>query len=118
MNDIHTSAATLSEDLNGITNWAFQWKMIFNPDLSKQAQEVIISRKINKLLHPTILFNNILLSNSLFQKHHGLTLDIKSSLLTIYKTFIRCQLDCADMIYGQAYNSAFYDKLGSVHAWQ
>ena len=41
--------------------------MIFNPDLSKQAQEVIFSRKVNKLLHPTILFNNIPLRNSLFQ---------------------------------------------------
>ena len=52
-------------------------EMIFNPDLSKQAQEVIFSRKNKKLLHPTLLFNNILLSNSLFQKHLGLTLDIK-----------------------------------------
>ena len=119
VNNIHTSATTLSQDLWSITNWAFQWKMIFNPDLSKQAQEVIFSRKIKKLLHPTLLFNNIPLSNSLFQKHHVLTLDVKlnfsehiksiakkinkamgllrkfqqilprSSLLTIYKTFIR-----------------------------
>ena len=51
--------------------------MIFSPDLSKQVQEVIFSRKIKKLLHPTLLFNNIPLSNSLFQKHLGLTLDIK-----------------------------------------
>ena len=51
--------------------------MIFNPDLSKQAQEVIFSRKIMKLLHPTLLFNNIPLSNSFFQKHLCLTLDIK-----------------------------------------
>ena len=42
VNNIHTSAATLSQDLNGMTNWAFQWKMIFNPDLSKQSQEVNI----------------------------------------------------------------------------
>ena len=118
--------------------------MIFNPDLSKQAQEVIFSRKIKKLLHPTLLFNNIPLSNSLFQKHLGLTLDIKlnfsehiksitrkisktmgllrkfqqilprSSLLTIYKTFIRSQLDYADIIYDQAYNSTFHDKLESI----
>ena len=114
-------------------------------DLSKQAQEGIFSRKIMKLLHPTLLFNNIPLSNSLFQKHPGLTLDIKlnfsehiksitrkisktvgllrkfqqilprSSLLTIYKTFIRSQLDYyADIIYDQAYNSAFHDKLESI----
>ena len=51
--------------------------MIFNPDLSKQAQDVIFSRKIKKLLHPTLLFKNISLSNILFQKHLGLTLDIK-----------------------------------------
>ena len=118
--------------------------MIFNPDLSKQAQEVIFSRKIKKLLHSTRLFHNIPLSNNLFQKHLGLTLDIKlnfsehiksitrkisktlgllrkfqqilprSSLLTIYKNFIRSQLDYADIIYNQACNSAFHDKLESI----
>ena len=67
VNNIHRSATTLSQDLNTITNWAFQWKMIFNPDLSKQAQEVIFNRKIKKLLHPALLFNDIPLSNSLFQ---------------------------------------------------
>ena len=77
VNNIHTSATTLSEGLNAITNWAFQWKIIFNLDLSKQAQELIFSRKIKKLLHPTLLFNNIPLTKSLFQKHLGLTLDIK-----------------------------------------
>ena len=51
--------------------------MIFNPDLSKQAQEIIFSRKIKKLLHPTLLFNNIPSSNGSFQKHLGLTLDMK-----------------------------------------
>ena len=52
VNNIHTSATTLSQDLNAITNWYFQGKMISNPDLSKQVQEVIFSRKIKKLLHP------------------------------------------------------------------
>ena len=66
VNKIHTSATALSQDLNAITNWAFQWKMTFNPDLSKQAQEVIFSRKIKKLLHPAFSFRNIPLSNSLF----------------------------------------------------
>ena len=33
----------------------------------------------------------------------------RSSLLTIYKMFIRSRLDYADMIYDQAYYSAFYD---------
>ena len=74
---MRTNATTLSQDLIPITNWCFQWKMIFKPDLSKQTQEVLFSRKIRKLFHPTLLVNNIPLSNSLFQKHLGLTLDVK-----------------------------------------
>ena len=35
-----------------INGEAFQWKMRFNPDPKKQAQEVIFSRKINKIDHP------------------------------------------------------------------
>ena len=89
LNNIHTTAATLSQDLKRITNWAFQWKMIFNPDLSKQEQEVIFSRKIKKLFHPTLLFNNIPLSYSLFQKHLGLTLDIKLNLSEHMKSITR-----------------------------
>ena len=84
------------------------------------------------------------INNSLFQKHLCLTLDIKSnfsehiesitkkssktmgllrkfqqilprsSLLTIYKTFIRSRLDYANIIYHQAYNSAFHHKLESI----
>ena len=81
VNQIHISAAALSQEQNAITNWTFQWKMIFNPDLSKQVQEIIFSRKIKKLLHPTLLVNNIPLSNSLFQKHLGLTLYVNLNFL-------------------------------------
>ena len=63
--------------------------MNFNLTLSKQAQEVIFSRKNKKLLHPTLLFNNIPLSNSLFQTHLGLTLDNKVKLLETCKRY--CQ---------------------------
>ena len=38
--------------------------MAFNPDLSKQAQKVISSRKIKKLLYLTLLFNNIPLTGA------------------------------------------------------
>ena len=38
----------------------------------------------------------------------------RSSLLAIYKTFIRSRLDYADIIYNQVYNSAFHDKLESI----
>ena len=46
INDKRLSANKLNQDLNRINNWAFQWKMCFNPDTSKQAQEVIFSRKL------------------------------------------------------------------------
>ena len=41
--DEETSATVLNNDLNLIKQWAFQWKMQFNPDVNKQAVEVIFS---------------------------------------------------------------------------
>ena len=77
VNDIQSSAATFLNDLTVISNWAFRWKMTFNPDVTKQAQEVIFSRKTKKLLHRCISFNKIPLKNSISQKHLGLTLHVK-----------------------------------------
>ena len=58
IHDSHTSANVLNKHLKMIHNWAFQWKMIFNPDPTKQAQEVISSCKTKKLPHPPLVFNN------------------------------------------------------------
>ena len=44
-NDITISKHELNSDLRKISIWAYQWKMPFNPDVSKQAQEVIFSKK-------------------------------------------------------------------------
>ena len=52
------SVNKLNQDLNRMNNWAFQWKLSFNPDPSNQAQEVIFSRKLQKSIHPTLSFNN------------------------------------------------------------
>ena len=76
--DENASARELNDDLEKINKWAFQWKMSFNPDLSKQAQEVIFSRKIKKVQHPSLVFNNnnnVLQASS--QKDLGVTLDVK-----------------------------------------
>ena len=56
--------------------------MSFNPDVSKQAQEVIFSKKIQKLFHPTVLFNNIPVQRSTVQKHLGVYLDEKLNFKT------------------------------------
>ena len=56
VNDKNTLAKELDNDLRKISNWAYQWKMYFNSDPLKQAQEVIFSRKMTKTNHPKINF--------------------------------------------------------------
>ena len=51
--------------------------MSCNPDPSKQAHEVISSRKINKLPHPSLVFNNSNTLQASSQKHLGVTLNVK-----------------------------------------
>ena len=67
----------LNNDLKKINKWAFQWKMSFNPDPNKQAQEVIFSRKLNKPDHPSLNFNNTVVIQSTTHKHLGMILDTK-----------------------------------------
>ena len=56
VHDITTSSCNLNYDLIRVREWAFQWKMSFNSELSKQAQEVIITRKLQKKRLPPIIF--------------------------------------------------------------
>ena len=58
-----------------ISNWIFQWKLRFNPDPNKQAQEVMFSRKINKIDHPSLYFHQNLVKSSSTRKHLGMVLD-------------------------------------------
>ena len=51
--------------------------MSFNPDLNKQAQEVVFSSIINKLTHPSAAFNNSNVSPAYSQKHLGIALYLK-----------------------------------------
>ena len=63
VHNAYTTAKELNNDLVKISRWAYQWKMSFNPDPSKQAQEVIFSRKTKK---NTILFS--LLTTIMYRK--------------------------------------------------
>ena len=78
IHDIQTSANNLIKDLNlnkdleRISNWATQWKMNFNPDTTKQASEVIFSRKLKKNVYPPLLFNNVSVTRTSSQKHLGI----------------------------------------------
>ena len=56
--DVIASVRELNNDLKKINKWAFsKSKMSFNPDPSKQVQEVIFSRKIKKLPRQFLVSN-------------------------------------------------------------
>ena len=67
--NVQQSHEKLEKDLDMISKWAYQWKMVFNPDLSKQATEIIFSCKNNKPVHPNLTFNNIPVAVEPFTKH-------------------------------------------------
>ena len=134
VHDINTSATELNSDLKKINNWVFQWKMTCNPHHSKQAHEIIFSRKSKKAADPPLIFNNnVYQANS--QTYLGVILDIKltfeellknrtfkklynflprQALVTIYKAFIRPNLDYGDVLYDQAFNNSFQAKMKSI----
>ena len=45
VHNIKKATNNLNNDFTKITKWAFQWKMSFNPDVSKQAHEVFFPAK-------------------------------------------------------------------------
>ena len=69
---MRTTSLHLNIDLNKISSGAFQWKMSFNPDPIKHAQEVIFSRKTIKQNHPNKHFNQNPVVRTNFQKHLGI----------------------------------------------
>ena len=141
---MNSTTNDLNIDLMKRSDWAFQWKTRSSPDPKKQAQEVIFSRKINKIDHPPLYFNENLVKSSSTQKHLGMILDTKldfslhlknvqnkvnktiglfcklqntlpwTSLITIFKSFIRPYLDYGDVIYDRAYNTSLHQTIESI----
>ena len=129
VSDVNMTADTLNQDLAIIQNWAFQWKMSFNPDPTKQAKEVTFSTKLSKEQHPPLSFNDHHIIASSSHKHFGLILDEKLSfaehvkeaiikakrgigiirflskyvsrnvLDQMYKLYVRPHIDYGDVIY-------------------
>ena len=142
--DQQVSCNQLNGDLIKISEWAHQWKMSFNPDPSKQAVEVYFTVRLLPHNAPVISFNNTDITSSEYQKHLGIVLDSKlsfdrhleekiskanqgiglinrlrryvprSSLLTLYKAFIRPHLDYGDIIYDCPGNATFTQKLETI----
>ena len=111
--------------------------MNFNPDPTKEAQELIFSHKVQATNHPPLFFNENVVPQTTLQKHLGMFLDSKlnfsehlktifqktnksiglfrklqtlfsrAPIITIYKSFIRPHLDYGDMIYDQTFIMSF-----------
>ena len=81
VHEIDSSAAKLNNDLAKKRHWTHHWKMSFNPDPSKQAQEDIFIRKVNKDSHPPLTFNNniVYVTKATSQKHLGIIPDYRLS---------------------------------------
>ena len=136
VHDMNQSGINLNDDLGKKSNWTFQWKMSFIPNINKQEEKVIFSCKLQKSNHPSLMLNSTTVTQSEIQKHLGMFLDSKLNfkehiqnvlskvsriiallrkpqkslqrlLLIFYKSFIRSHLDFGDIIYDQAYNVSF-----------
>ena len=54
--EVNTSASDINNDLNLVSDWTFLWKTSLNGDHSKQAEEIIFSRKKNEVIPPKLAF--------------------------------------------------------------
>ena len=124
--DPDTAGTILQTDINKITAWVNRWLVKFNPSKS---ESLIISRKRNKPAHPKLFMSGVEIPSVQVHKHLGifisndgswdyhvnqilmkawkrigimrnlkLRLD-RTSLQTIYFSFIRPVLECADVIW-------------------
>ena len=139
VSDTDISAEVLNQDLRAVQDWAYQWKMSFNPDPTKQAEQVIVSTKASKVEHPAIYFNGSEVETVPHHKHIGLILDetlnfaehIKEAIIKarrgidiirflpkyvhcdvldkMYKLYMRLHLDYGDVVYHDQ-NSSLMSK--------
>ena len=145
VHDPLVSAVELNHDLDLISHWAHQWKMSFNPDPTKQAEEILFSQKRRSPDHPPIYFNNFEVKKVSDHKHLGLILDSKLSFVKhinekissarkgigvikhlapylplksrdqIFKMYVRPHLDYCDIIFHIPVISNDFDSLLSLN---
>ena len=134
VDDPITSAARLNSDLDKITRWAALWLVTFNPTKS---ESFLVSRKVNRPVHPPLFVQNIQIEEVECHKHLGVFLSNdcswhkhityikekawcrinvmrklkfkldRKSLETIFIAFIRPLLEYADVIWD---NCTQYEK--------
>ena len=127
--DKEVAATQLNSDLEIISQWAYQWKMQFNPDKNKQSIQVIFSQERDRSAHPLLYFNRSEVVLKHEQKHLGMILDSELNLHShaketvvsawkaigvirfmskyvtremldqMYKLYVRPHLDYGDIVY-------------------
>ena len=134
VNNPTTAALCLNSDLEKLSLWASIWLVTFNPSKN---ESLLISRKINKPIHPPLYMQNVQIQEVYSHKHLGLYFSNdcswhqhidyikqkawfrihimrklkfkldRKSLETIYLTFIRPLLEYGDVIWD---NCTQYEK--------
>ena len=145
MHDKDVSTQNLKDDLNRLLEWSTKWKMVFNPEPSKPAEEVIFTNR-NSTAYESVSYSGVDVMPVDYHKHLGFTLDSKmnfikhidskiskanqgigilkrlynyrprNSLIQIYKSFIRPHLDYCDVIYHKPMYDDFYCQYYSERA--
>ena len=145
MSDNTNSNENIENDLKLIHDWSVKWKMVFNPDITKPAEEVLFTNRTSSIYSP-ISFDGIAIKSVDDHKHLGLVLDSKltfnkhidekisianrgigiirrlyhylprKSLIQIYKSFIRPHLDYCDIIYHKPTYDIFSSEYYSERA--
>lgn len=120
------AALTLNQDLVKISAWANKWLVSFNPN---KTESLLLSRKINRQIHPAITMNNQIITEVENHKHLGVVFQSnctwhehlnmiiskawqrinvmrklkfvldRKSLQCIYFSFIRPVLEYADVVW-------------------
>ena len=140
------TASELNHDVDKISGWAYQWKMSFNPEPTKQAVEVLFSQKRIDCYHPPLFFNGSMVIKVNAHKHLGLILDSKLTFVNhindkikvckkvigilrylstylplktldqMYKLFVRPHFDYGDVIYHIPHLSNPFDSFISLNS--
>ena len=76
MYDEKYSTENIEHDLKLIHDWFVKWKMLFNPDITKPAEEVLFTNRSTSTYCP-IAFDGIAIEPVSDHKHLGLILDSK-----------------------------------------